>query len=151
MGLDKSLYLISQCSKRGSKEKAKKAVMKWIFCLLFLFFFECEAQIDGTCEECIEFIQASSQLFASPQVLDITQVFLKQDVCQQMEDIEGCERDVDLWYRPMMQAGLVSEDFGERFCYHYGICQQKVRFSSISIPTQTRLKMLSVYDRAYIK
>ena len=23
----------------------------------------------------------------------------------------------------MMQAGLVSQDFGARFCHHYGICQ----------------------------
>ena len=76
----------------------------------------------------IDFIQASSQLFASPQVVDITEVFLKQDVCQQMSDVKGCERDVEVWYRPMMQAGLVSQDFGQRFCYHYGICQTTVKF-----------------------
>ena len=58
--------------------------------------------------------------------MDITQVFLKQDVCQQMEDIKACESDIDLWLKPMMQAGLNSEDFGLRFCYHYGICRQKV-------------------------
>ena len=38
-------------------------------------------------------------------------------------NILGCERDIGFWYRPMMQAGLVSPDFGARFCHHYGICQ----------------------------
>ena len=65
--------------------------MKWlIFCGL-LFFHLSVAQIDGTCEECIDFIQASSQLFASNEVVDITGTFLKQNVCPQMSDVEGTQ------------------------------------------------------------
>ena len=65
--------------------------MKWlIFCGL-LFFHLSVAQIDGTCEECIDFIQASSQLFANNEVVDITGTFLKQNVCPQMSDVEGTQ------------------------------------------------------------
>ena len=63
--------------------------MKWIIFCGLLFFHLSAAQIDGTCEECIDFIQASSQLFASNEVVDITGTFLKQNVCPQMSDVEG--------------------------------------------------------------
>ena len=33
-----------------------------------------------------------------------------------------CEKGIEKWYKPMMKAGLESDDFGTRFCYHYGIC-----------------------------
>ena len=63
--------------------------MKWIIFCGLLFFHLSAAQIDGTCEECIDFIQASSQLFASNEVVDITETFLKQNVCPQMSDVKG--------------------------------------------------------------
>ena len=48
------------------------------------------------------------------------QICVKVRFCQ---NISVCEQNIEFWYRPMMQAGLVSQDFGNRFCYHYGICQ----------------------------
>ena len=89
------------------------------------------AQIDGSCEECINFIQLSTQLFASDQVVDLTEKFLKEEVCKppHFEDVQGCRQGIDFWYKPMVKAGLTGDDFGMRFCYHYGICRQQHKVS----------------------
>ena len=35
----------------------------------------------------------------------------------------------------MMKAGLESDDFGTRFCYHYGICiQHNLKVRKIYVP-----------------
>ena len=80
--------------------------------------------VSENCEECINFIQISAQLFASNEVVLLTEDFLKNEVCQtQFEDVTGCQKGVEKWYKPMTEAGLKSDDFGQRFCYHYGVCR----------------------------
>ena len=67
-------------------------------------------------------MQASMDLFASPEVVDLTKIFLQAEVCNEFEDIAGCQNGVEEWYEPMVEAGLDAPDFGSRFCYHYGLC-----------------------------
>lgn len=113
-----------------------KKLPSFIF-LFFLILNQINGQsIDGSCEECINFIQVSSQLFASPEVIEETEKFLKNTVCQQSfhDDLEGCKKGIEKWYKPMLESGIQSEDFGSRFCYHYGICRpfhEKTPFNKI--------------------
>lgn len=81
--------------------------------------------IEGTCQECIDFIQISSQYFASPEIIEETEKFLKNQVCQNHfhDDLEGCKKGIDTWYKPMLESGIKSDDFGSRFCNHYGFCR----------------------------
>merc|ERR1712008_97187 len=93
-----------------------------VFLLTFSFSLVlCQKQ---DCNECIDFIEKSAQLFSSDEVVVLTEEFLKIQVCPQLEDALECEKGIEKWYKPMMKAGLESDDFGTRFCYHYGICIQ---------------------------
>ena len=86
------------------------------------------AQIDGTCEECIDFIQTSTEFMISDPIVDLTEDFLKNEVCKQFEDdVQGCQQGIEFWYKPMINAGLSGQDFGKNFCYHYGICRDQIR------------------------
>ena len=95
--------------------------MYWVV-FLSLFSITWSQKIQKSCDECIEFIKKSSQLFASDEVIGLTEEFLKIDVCPLLENEDECKKGIDKWYKPMIKAGLDSEDFGSRFCYHYGLC-----------------------------
>ena len=70
--------------------------MCWVL-LMSLFSIIWSQEIPRSCNECIEFIEKSSQLFASDELIGLTEEFLKIDVCPLLEDAKECEKGIKKW------------------------------------------------------